>query len=293
MNFLALIVGLTLERLLTQLFHLRAFHWLDPLFAAVWARFGNVSQARLYALYVLLAAVLVLPVALLELGLQNRLAYIPEFVFAVAVLVMCLGPRDLVEEVSDYREALASGDTDRAEATASELLERPSPEDEQTAVAGAVYVQANNRIFGVVFWFIVLGAAGAWLFRVIDLLRQYAVARTAAEPSGSVPLQARVVIQLHWLLAWIPTRLLLVGYTLAGSYEGAVRAWKSAVPDAAGTRSAADAELLVQVGEGAAGLDDEADASAKVQAALDLVSRTLWIIWCPILALLTLYDWIS
>ena len=32
MNFLALFMGLAVERLLTQLFHLRKFHWLDPLF---------------------------------------------------------------------------------------------------------------------------------------------------------------------------------------------------------------------------------------------------------------------
>ena len=35
----------------------------------------------------------------------------------------------------------------------------------------AIYVQANNRIFGVVFWFLVLGPTGAWAFRVLDLLQ--------------------------------------------------------------------------------------------------------------------------
>ena len=32
MNFLALLLGLALERVLTHLFHLREFRWLDPLF---------------------------------------------------------------------------------------------------------------------------------------------------------------------------------------------------------------------------------------------------------------------
>ena len=32
MNFLALFLGLGIERLLTHLFHLREFHWLDPVF---------------------------------------------------------------------------------------------------------------------------------------------------------------------------------------------------------------------------------------------------------------------
>ena len=50
MQFLALILGLAIERLLTQLFHLRAFHWLDPIFDQAFAKTLGRSARRALAL---------------------------------------------------------------------------------------------------------------------------------------------------------------------------------------------------------------------------------------------------
>ena len=44
------------------------------------------------------------------------------------------------------------------------------------------------------------------------------------------------------------------------------------------------------VGKGAAPIVAETDVIARALVARDLVRRTLWMIWCPVLALLTLYD---
>ena len=40
-------------------------------------------------------------------------------------------------------------------------------------------------------------------------------------------------------------------------------------------------------------VDESIDPAGLANQAMDLVSRTLWKIWCPILALMTLYDWIN
>lgn len=294
MNFLALIVGLALERLLTRLFHLRAFQWLNPLFTSVWERARNAPRNTVYVFMLLLPALLVVPVALVELGLQNRLAYVPEFVFAVVILVICLGPRDLIAEVADYREALAADDPDGMARVGSELLEQPLTEPADIeAIETAIYAQSCNRIFGVVFWFICFGAAGAWLFRVVDLMRQHAVRQALADPAGLATLPVAVVSQVHRILAWIPSRLLMIGYTLGGSYEGATQAWKESRPNHSVSPAGVDAWLLGQVGRAAAGTTVDMDDDKRIETALNLVIRTLWMIWCPILALLTLYDWIN
>ncbi|MDP7153320.1 MAG: regulatory signaling modulator protein AmpE, partial [Gammaproteobacteria bacterium] len=98
MNFLALILGLAVERLLTQLFHLRKFHWLDPVFDLAFSKLKNISQIAAPAATLGIVLLLILPIGLMEFSLQDQLAQIPLFAFAVLVLLFCLGPRDLAEE---------------------------------------------------------------------------------------------------------------------------------------------------------------------------------------------------
>ena len=45
MNFVALLLGLGVERLLTHLFHLREFRWLDPLFDRILRFLDKSSRA--------------------------------------------------------------------------------------------------------------------------------------------------------------------------------------------------------------------------------------------------------
>ena len=132
MNFLALLLGLALERVLTHLFHLREFRWLDPLFDSHLRRLRATAGGRnrrwsALALTFLLAALLVAPVALLSVALRGELLQIPYFLFAVVVLLFSLGPRDLDDEVEDYGDALETGDVAGQQRVAEELLEKVPP----------------------------------------------------------------------------------------------------------------------------------------------------------------------
>jgi membrane protein required for beta-lactamase induction len=294
MNFLALMVGLGLERLLTQLFHLREFRWLDPLFDWV-LRHQRVTQPNLAILAAAgLALLLVVPVGIVEAGLHERFARVPQFLFAVGVLLFCLGPRDLGEQINDYCKAIENGDEDEIRGIAGEFLEQapaavhPAPDIER-----AIYAQANNRIFGVVFWFVLLGPTGAWLFRVLDLMQRRAVyyaAQQALAGTGQQSQVAPAMLLLHRVIAWIPARLLAVGYMLAGSFEAALAAWKELRSAPSAWFPGPSDQLLGSVGQAAAAGGGQSTVIARVRVAYDLVSRTLWMIWCPALAALTLYD---
>jgi len=295
MNFLALFLGLGIERLLTHLFHLREFHWLDPVFDWVLRR-QRISQPNLaVAVAALTAMLVVVPIGIVEWALQDRLAHLPQYVFAVIVLLFCLGPRDLAEEANDYCKAIEEGNEDEYRHIANELLERmPEPGHPAPDVEEAIYAQANNRIFGVVFWFVLLGPTGAWLFRVLDLMQRraahHACRESVAESTGDWPEVAQAILLLHRLFAWIPARLLAVGYMLAGSYDGALAAWKNLHMASSSMFPGPNDQLLGAVGRGAATAVAKGDVIAGARVARDLVSRTLWMIWCPVLALLTLYD---
>lgn len=299
MNFLALLLGLALERVLTHLFHLREFRWLDPLFDAHLRRLGRAAGRRWTALAItaLLALLLVAPVAALSVVLWDELLQIPYFLFAVVVLLFSLGPRDLDDEVEDYIDALGSGDPEAQQRVAQELLERVPPPllaERNEAVEQAIYVQANNRIFGVVFWFLLIGPTGAWGFRVLDLLRHRAEATLPVDAAAALA----AVRAAHGVLAWIPSRLLALGYVLAGNFEEAMDSWRTRGREATLSLADATVEIVARVGVAASGrgaLDvaDSIEARDRIRGARALVIRTLWMIWCPVIALLTLYDWLT
>lgn len=297
MNFLALVVGLGVERLLTRLFHLREFRWLDPLFDLVLGQLRGKEPVVTVLVLALVALALVAPVAWLSVALAPALLHIPYFVFAVLVLLFCLGPRDLKEEVEQYCAAVGKGRYEEVKRLAEGLLEREPPEDPAArtdAIEAAIYDQANNRIFGVVFWFVLLGPTGAWLFRLMDLMRRRSAHRYAAEHGGSTRLIATQA--LHGAMAWVPARLVAAGYALAGRFGGAVMAWQRGPQRVPRSFFEATAELLARVGSGArrgsaADPPDELAGIAIPEAAIGLVTRTLWLTWYPVIALLTLANW--
>jgi membrane protein required for beta-lactamase induction len=296
MNFLALLLGLAAERLLTHVFHWREFHWLDRLFDWGFKRTGKVGKFAAFGSCLLLLCIILLPVVVVYVALLDTFAHIPLFVFSIFVLLFCLGPRDLGEEVDEYRQAVIDDNPDEARVLATELLEYPPEAGELPDIDRAIYAQANNRIFGVVFWFAILGPVGAWLFRVLDLMRRRAIRYyigISGDQFATQSLQAAPVvaaaIKLHQIFAWIPSRLLMFGYAMAGDYDGAVSAWRNPPAVSAELFPGKDEQLLGAIGCGASPESIEDDVAARAQVALDLVIRTLWMVWCPVLALLTIY----
>ena len=302
MNFVALLLGLGVERLLTNLFHLREFRWLDPLIDWLTERLRNVSRAQAVLGILAFTTIAVLPVALVSAALSGALFQIPYFMLAVLVLLFSLGPRDLQTEADDYCAAARSGNREEASRVARELWEgdlQDEPEVHATLLRRAVFVQANNRIFAVVFWFLVLGPTGAWLFRVLDLMRRrlaFEYNRTEHDFCNTALVWA--IRSVHGVLAWVPARILILGYALAGSFDGALAAWRGYLHKSEDEFFRATNDLLDSVGNGAAGVPPEATADGAgvarfVGEAMDLVSRTLWLIWCPAIAVMTLTDWLS
>lgn len=301
MNFLALLLGLALERLLTALFHLREFRWLDPAFDRLFREAGT-RQSWLASLVLFAGMVLaILPVVVVGWLLWDEFLQIPYFLFAVFVLLFSLGPRDLDQEVEDYCSALERRATDELARLSREITEEDTPNDDaarNAAVERAVFLQANNRIFGVVFWFLMLGPAGAWLFRVLDLMRRRArFQQGRGQLTHELVIVAPLVVLGHAVLAWIPARLLAAGYTLAGNFEDAARGWRAVGEPGLGFSGRSE-ELLFQVGIGATGRtlaqpSGPAEAYERLRSAMALVMRALWFIWCPVIAVLTLYEWLT
>ena len=302
MTLIALFLGLALERTLTRVLHLREPRWFDGYLDWALARFRALRGARALVLTIVLVLLPVLPVALVAWSFHDTLLGVVFIAFAAFVLLFSLGPRDLKEEVDDYIEALEKGDREAAARVAREIMEHDAGQRTSTGpdtLEEAIFVQTNNRLFGVVFWFMLLGPAGAWLFRVSDLMRRRAVFeyRGRADHSDQVPDFVDALHTVYGVLAWAPARLLSLGYALAGSFEQALSEWRRQMQNASTRFFDTNDHLLASVGIGALGTTDEADDllplpdAERVRACMRLITRAL-IIWLVFISALVLIGWV-
>ncbi len=301
MKLIALLIGLVVERLATQLFHLRELRWLDRIIDSGFRQADRFANWPALIPVIILAVLLVAPVLLVVFGLGDALFGFPYLLLAIFVLFFSLGPKDIGEDVDEYCTALETEDEDEIRKTAKALAEKelpPDPLERIRVVEEAVCVQANNRLFAVIFWFVLLGPIGAWSYRITDLIRRRAVFNAArdddSQKTAAVVLEAAG--QIHGWLAWIPARLTAIGYAMAGSFEGALTAWRATDGKNARTQSEHSEALLARVGIGALALqsdDDETVSDRGVRgatAANGLVFRLLFI-WAAVIAAMTLYGW--
>lgn len=297
MIIITLIIALVAERFLGQRHSLRQFGWFSAYTRAMRARFATLAFWDGPLGVIITLAVPLFAVGLVQQMLHGVLLSLPGLGFGVAVLLYCLGPRDLDTDAEAYNAALEEGDEVRAQRVASELLGYEAPADPWTrsrAVTDAVLAQSNERIFAVLFWYVLLGPLGAALFRLAALLPD-ARRPEDAEGAGYIDTARR----LHEILGWFPARLAALGYALSGSFEDAMQGMNDQSPERRGQFDDANAGLLVSTGAGALRLDAEGPAPdeqsieahvAMVKSALGLMWRTL-MIWVGVLLLLSLAGW--
>jgi len=299
MNLIALLIGLVIERLATQLFHWRRMRWMDRLIDFGFRQAGRLATWPAIIPVILLAVVLVLPVFAVIWFLGSTLAGFTYLLLAIVVLFFSLGPRDIGEEVGEYCRALESEEDEQVQNAAKAIVEDDVPADvgERTScVEAAVCVQANNRLFAVVFWFVVLGPLAAWAYRATDLIRRRAVfnASRDEQADGNSARVRDAAEMLHGWLAWIPARLTAVGYATAGHMDEALAALRAPTEDRDATTSERSENLLARVGIAALALQSKADETATerairgAEAANHLVFKLL-LIWAVIIAAMTLY----
>ncbi len=87
MNLIALLIGLIIERLATQLFHLRELRWLDRIIDSGFRQATRLANWPALIPVILLALVLVLPVFAFIFSLRDALHGFAYLVLAIVVLI--------------------------------------------------------------------------------------------------------------------------------------------------------------------------------------------------------------
>lgn len=285
MTLISVLLGIALDRLWTRLHEFRHYSHFLAYFDWMRSRFSGASWDHVGGLLLVLAP-LWLVVGLLQHWISDWLFGLVGLLFYVATFLYCLGPRDLAIDADTWCDVSDSADVELRRSAASRLLGGEVPEDPLASgrqLGNAVLVEANDRLFAVLFWFVLLGPLGAVLYRSASVI--YQERYEDGEFGDSVA-------RLYALLVWLPARLLALGYALSGHFEAALEGWRSAHEDQP-SGSEGSERILAATGAGALGAPQETTenpAVAPVRTAMRLVWRTLTL-WLVVLAILTLAGW--
>lgn len=293
-TLIAVVVALSLGHGVPSLAELRGFDWLGR-----WARWlhAQLASTRLWRGGWALLPLLGLPVAVLLLvqtAIAGWLFGLLGFAFAVAVLFYCWGPRDLDVDV----EAVIEASDAQARRHAAQALwpHGRAANLEGPLLVEAVFRGALRRWFGVLLWFLLLGPAGALLYRLTAL---------AAESEYGQSLEpgiAGAAGDLLRILDWPAAQLMTLGLALVGNFDAVFNAWRewhaggwrleTGFLDAAARASVA-CELAEQAEEDIeAGEVVPVPALLELRDAMSLVWRIL-LVWLAVLALFVLAGWVN
>ena len=275
----AVLLVLLVCRGVPDLAQLRNFSWWR-----MWLdRLGSRSAESALALGV---GVPMLVCLLLQWGLYGRLFGLSAFVFAAAMLFYCWGPRDLERDV----EAVAKAPDSERRAAAAQALRRDGQEGalpfESEALVAATFDSALKRWFGVLFWFAVLGPAGALMYRLVQMFA------CIPEYAGALAQRAMAVLD------WLPAHLMALALALASNFDAVFKTWRDWHVAHKGNfelhpgfleaiaRASVDADVVA--GDGYA--QDVHSPLVALDDALVLVRRIL-VVWLTVIALIVLAGW--
>lgn len=301
MALISIIIGLFLDRTFRHLHDLRDLSGFEFYSQAIQRLSGKLLPPLQFIIILAAPTFLVLSVQIL---LDDFLLNIPALIFGIIVFVYCLGPACLSTDIDAYIHARTLGDEDEALHYAGTITDASASaaQDQQVhEVTRAILNVANERIFAVIFWFIILGPFGALLYRLIsELSKQLEFTNKMENQHQSNdeskyknhPMKNELTEFSDYILsimAWIPTRMLAAGYALTGNFDAAYHGYKGRTQ--ATDYSQSNAEVLISTGLGAMhNFDTQNDTKNEltaVYAAQALVMRAV-IVWVVILALMTL-----
>ena len=170
----------------------------------------------------------VMPLVLLAWGAEvwlGRLSAWAAFLFNVLVLYAAIGLRSLADHAMPVAAALRDGDLARARQAVGRMVSRDTQALDECQVAAAatesVLENGNDAVFGALFWFAVLGAPGALLYRLANTLDAMWGYRTARYENFGW-----AAARIDDVLNYVSARLTALSYMLLGQTTRAWRCWR-------------------------------------------------------------------
>lgn len=283
MNFIAIMIALGVETFYKPISQWRNYQWFTRYEGWMYSKLEGFSFRDSPVSVILIFGLVFILTAILTTALYDLLAILG-FLFATLLLIYCLGPGDLEEDVHAYLHAIEHDDDEAASHYAEKVIGyvfAGTPSEVIRKVKASVFIQGNSRMLGVLFWFVILGPAGALLYRLSDVQNRVYMNQQSEYAQHQ---------RLFSILSWVPVRLSVLGYAIVGSFIDTMSKWQGM----ADFWKEDNDTLMIISGMGALQHDENIDHeegepldTTDVIEALALVKRTL-IFWLAVLAVLTL-----
>jgi membrane protein required for beta-lactamase induction len=232
MIFIITLIALLMERFFHWR-HLRHWHWFKR-----YEQWLSVHIGHWPAVWVLFCNLL-LPVTIVGIvghWLTGILYGIPQFIFGVIIILYCLGPENVWVQTYRCIHDLHKEGPAAAVHQVHICFGTSACEHSQAfhkKFIHAIFVAAHQRIFAVLFWFVIAGPAGAVLYRLIGFYRTQSASHL--QP---------VSIQIGGWMDWFSIRLFTFLFALGGHFTNVLAHWRPNVVKA----TAANDLLLTECG---------------------------------------------
>lgn len=214
MTFIITLISLLIERFFDWN-HIRQWRWFGSYQRWLGVRFAALQPYVLLAICVLPPVIII---AVINHLLGHLLFGLLKIGFGILVVVYCFGPTNFWAQFYTCLATRQKEDLPAACEKAQELFGIDMPANAQgyhRAFTGALFIQANRRIFAVLFWFLILGPAGAVLYRLVDLCRIKGISVAAA------------AAKCESYLDWPSVRVFSFFFALGGHFTKVLRSWKT------------------------------------------------------------------
>ena len=289
MTFLALIIALTLLQYWGSASPVHTDDWFYKLIGKLSG--SDLAATLQFALAVLLPALLVFWVQSLVVGVLFGAV---SLALMVLVLLYGFGRGDFEALVGQYREYCQRGDFEAAylfarEEMPGEIEEQcsGSPEQLHRWMKERICYMGFERWFGVIFYFAILGPAGALAYRLLHLYSEL----------DESPVPAELVARVRYFVDWAPARLLVFAFALTGDWVGSREQVMTSLQDTTTANSA----VIADAAHAALGLkttvfsDSNGDTEAFAEVGdweinqLQNLLRRSAVAWVVVLSLLVLF----
>lgn len=222
MSFCAIFIALLLERFFDYS-HLRHWRWFPAYQKFILGKCVGKSPAIVLAALIGLALIGLFIVEVLMAGVL--FGFVKLFI-SFAIILYCFGPRNLWADIFACLIDIANGD-------ARGLVEKlkvsfgvvptNGPEVMHRELLTAVFIQANRRVFAIIFWFSLLGVYGVVAYRLLSLI----VGEAGKEHSD--PRVADLARQYEAYMDWPAVRVLGLLFALGGNFTRVFAVWRQSV----------------------------------------------------------------
>jgi len=287
-------------------------------------KFNDGSRAHGILAWLLIVGLPTLAVIGLH-GLLLMYQPVLAFVFGVAMLYVTLGFRQFSHFFTEIQTALQADELDTARRLLASWRGRNSDRLRPREVARLAIeeglVSSHRHVFAPMFWFVILGPAGAVLYRLSHTLDSVWVdpvephAELHGEPrdgsnDGTLNPFGQFARRAFVAIDWLPVRVTAAAFAVVGDFEDAVQCWRVQAtrwPEpGAGILLASGAGALglklgmpVRGGDGVSDPEDRPEMGLGEEADADFMQSTIGLVWrslvffLAVLALVWVSGWIG